>query len=486
MLLLALAAPLASATPLDLSKPQAITLIHECESGNAGACRSMAAAARRAWAASVVDNAWGNDEVARYRYEQAMAFARAACQLGDTLSCHDVGERTAACADGDQAACDELKRLAAAVAEAPPRGRPVIVTDSAGIPLAGLDTGGRAPTDLGGRGDLPRRTIGGYHSGLESLVEPAGDTITIRSLGEKRARGLAIAPGLTLTASGQPSGVTSTDPTTGRQVPLEAYLVTAIDPDSPWAKYMQLGSIVVPGDKAPGMVGASPLAALADVPSGGWTAEGMWAAAGREGPAHGVLAVVDNQFVELPGRGECMSRTAAAMYATAAGATPSSGTFDVLCPDPAAVGTHVKSAPARRWEKADLVRWLDGTWQPSQPLLDRLDRIRARVLAGAATASGDPAEDIEVSDMLGILKQFPGQENELLDVWFSVSEERAAPLTVSVSGTRKDRTVTWDGAPATVEVGAGMVRIRAGQEVSRVIFVDHDTIVVGRQVYIRG
>ncbi len=105
MLTLLLLTRIAGAAPLDVPREAAIKLLTDCAGGDATACLTMAASANRAWAASVVDNAFGNDDVALYRATQATALIDAACTAGHASACNWVGDPLRACAAGDDVAC---------------------------------------------------------------------------------------------------------------------------------------------------------------------------------------------------------------------------------------------------------------------------------------------------------------------------------------------------------------------------------------------
>ncbi|MDP2316715.1 MAG: hypothetical protein Q8P41_27720 [Pseudomonadota bacterium] len=105
MLALLLSVPPSLGAPLDLAPEVAIALSTACDARDADACRTLAASSLQAWAASVVDNAWGNAEVADWRFAQTTALVAAACAAGDASSCRDLGDDLGACRAGEAAAC---------------------------------------------------------------------------------------------------------------------------------------------------------------------------------------------------------------------------------------------------------------------------------------------------------------------------------------------------------------------------------------------
>lgn len=373
--------------------------------------------------------------------------------------------------------------------EAPsPTGREIQIVDAAGIPIAGVGLS-RGASDLSGRGRVREgERIGGRWSGLEDTPVANAAVLTVRTLGERRARMSTIGAGVTLHDGGT-DGASSTNETTGVTTPLHTYVVDAIDPDSPWASTLEPGDRFVP---------------LGPAPEAGWTAESLWTAATARWPVRGLRAFSGNQLLELPGGTPCYSRVAMGISATQAGASPSSGAFDVLCPVVSEVGARLKPVSSAAWQNLDLVRTLAGSWTPVQPTRDLRARVRARLEAlasgASATVGPNPAEEVEVAGIASMLlgnqpmgsgpprSLSPGDLDnldELLDVWFEVPRE-VPELVVGVSGKGKRRLVTWNGAPVQAVPGAGMVRIlEPSGDRDRVVFADKDTILVDAQVYRR-
>ncbi len=327
-------------------------------------------------------------------------------------------------------------------------GRAVQIMDLDGIPLAGVDlgsvdgAGNPVRTDMNGRGTAEGPTVGGA-DGLERLALTGPGTITMRSTGEQRARMLSVGAGVQLTGSDR------------------VYTVVAVDPDGAWAQALKVGDAFAP---------------LGPPPATGWSVGTLWSAAQANWPAEGLLVrrTTGGADVELPGGPACSS------------GPWSYRSLDGYCPNPALVGAHLKALPAAVWGAADLVGWMDGTWDRIDPAKVRRARLRARVealLADPRTppdSSRDPAEEVEAQALLGLVRE-AGHAESVLDGWFPIPPAPVPPIVVHVHGPQ----IEWDGRPVVAEAFADEVHVPAGEGCDWLFYADHDTFVRCGDVYVR-
>lgn len=329
---------------------------------------------------------------------------------------------------------------------------PPVFTDSAGIPLAGLDIGVRDAlgdvvlTDVHGIAGVPIGPLGG-RDGLASSGLP-GATVLL-SEGELRARKVAAGPGVTLKPS--PPGL----------------YVEAVDPHGLWASRLTVGETF----RVQGLP-----------PPEGWTLDRLWAAARAEWPSRGVnILPVDatsglpnGPLVELPGGLPCSWVTAA--YRS----------LDGYCPSPQEVGGHLRPVPASTWATLDLVAQLAGTWDAIDPARDRRERVRARVEAlyadpGSPALEGvDPSEETEAVALASLLSR-QADPADILNVWFKIPKEPVPPVVIGTRG----RDLVWNGRRVAAAAFADEVRIPGAGRCDWLFFADPDTFVYCGDVYVR-
>lgn len=370
----------------------------------------------------------------------------------------DVGDRAApAWGVPDALAAARAGPSSAARRSPAPASPTPVFTDSAGIPLAGVDLGGRdalggvVRTDIHGVAGTPTGPVGG-RDGLARL-DPGAASSTLLSEGEVRARALAAGPGVQLART--PVGLR----------------VDGIEPGGLWSALLTVGRTY---------------SVLAAPPTEGWTGARLWAEARAAWPERGARVLpVDAKSglpngppVELPGGLPCAWVRAA--YRT----------LDSYCPNPALVGTHLVAVPAATWATLDLVQQLAGTWDAIDPARDRRERVRARVEAlyadpGSPALEGvDPSEETEAVALASLLLDQDDPAG-ILNAWFKVPKEPVPPVVIGVRGAGLARKVTWNGRAVAAAAFADEVRVPGVGPCGWLFFADPDTFVYCGDVYVR-